>query len=99
PEGMMRSVAVEGLFPPHRPVPEAIREKLTTRAKFIEQVLRSEEFPDTEGVVGAVVQSGQGQLIADAETDQRIVRHDDHALKVRSIIAVPLQFRDRFFGV
>ena len=98
-ERKMRSSAVEGLFPPHRPVPPAMREKLATRARFIEQVLRSETFPDDEGIVGAVVQTGRGQLIADAGADGRVVRHEDPALKVRSLIAVPLQFRDTFFGV
>ena len=38
-DGKMRSAAVEGLFPPHRPLPPAVREKLATRARFIEQVL------------------------------------------------------------
>lgn len=98
-DGQMRSVAVEGLFPPHRPLAPAVREKLATRARFIEQVLKSETFPDHEGIVGAVVQTGRGQLVADAATDRRIVRHDDPALMVRSVIAVPLQFRERFFGV
>lgn len=98
-DGLMRSVAVEGVFPPHRPLPPAVREKLATRAKFIEQVLKSETFPDTEGIVGAVVQTGRGQLIADAMADPRVVVHEDPALAVRSVIAVPLQFRDRFFGV
>ncbi|MCF7689105.1 MAG: SpoIIE family protein phosphatase [Cephaloticoccus sp.] len=96
---LMRSVAVEGLFPPHRPLPRAASEKLTTRAKFIEQVLRSETFPDNEGVIGTVFITGKGQLIVDAVADERIVRHTDQALKVRSIIAVPLTFRDEFFGV
>ncbi|MBS0663751.1 MAG: SpoIIE family protein phosphatase [Verrucomicrobia bacterium] len=98
-DGQMRSGAVEGLFPPHRPLPPAIREKLATRARFIEQVLKSESFPDHEGIVGAVVQTGRGQLIRDAAADARVVRHEDPSLKVRSVIAVPLQFRDRFFGV
>src|SRR5438093_3059219 len=48
----MRGIAVEGLFPPHRPLTESIRGKLATRAKFIEQVLKSEEFPIGEGAVG-----------------------------------------------
>jgi len=52
----MRGVAVEGLFPPHRPIPETIKSRLATRAKFIEQVLKSEEFPVGEGVVGRVAQ-------------------------------------------
>jgi sigma-B regulation protein RsbU (phosphoserine phosphatase) len=98
-DGQMRSVAVEGLFPPHRPLPPSVREKLATRARFIEQVLKSESFPDNEGVVGEVLRTGEGQLVADADADPRVVRHHDPALKVRSLIAVPLKFNDRFFGV
>ncbi|PTY07283.1 protein serine phosphatase [Opitutaceae bacterium EW11] len=98
-DGMMRGVAIEGLFPPHRPLSGAAKEKLTTRAKFIEQILKSETFPVGEGVVGGVASTGKGVLIADATTDPRIVRHDDPALEVKSVIAVPLTFRDRFFGV
>ncbi|HSY53613.1 MAG TPA: GAF domain-containing SpoIIE family protein phosphatase [Opitutaceae bacterium] len=99
PNDMMRGVALEGLFPPHRPLPETVRDKLTTRAKFIEQVLRSETFPVGDGVVGRVAETGKGELITDAGADPRIVRHDDPALAIKSVIAVPLIFRDRFFGV
>jgi hypothetical protein len=95
----MRGVAVEGLFPPHRPLPDHVKGKLTTRAKFIEQVLRSEEFPIGEGIVGRVAQTGRAELIADATQDPTIVQHDDPNLAVRSVIAVPMTFRDRFFGV
>ncbi|HEU5079967.1 MAG TPA: GAF domain-containing SpoIIE family protein phosphatase [Opitutaceae bacterium] len=98
-EGLMRGAAIEGLFPPHRPLAESIKGKLTTRAKFIEQVLKSESFPVGEGIVGGVAASGHGVLIADATKDPRIVKHDDPALEVKSVIAVPLTFRDRFFGV
>jgi len=42
---MMRGVAVEGLFPPHRPLSEDLKGQTSTRARFIEQVLKSEEFP------------------------------------------------------
>lgn len=97
--GLMRSVAVEGLFPPHRPLSPSAREKLSTRARFIEQVLIAETFPDSEGIVGDVARSGRGRLVVDAAADPQIVRHEDPALKVRSVIAVPLQFRERFFGV
>lgn len=95
----MRGVAVEGLFPPHRPLDESAKAQLTTRAKFIEQVLKSEEFPVGEGIVGRVAETGRGELVADAAADPRVVRHDDAALAVRSVIAVPLAFRERFFGV
>jgi sigma-B regulation protein RsbU (phosphoserine phosphatase) len=99
PADTMRGVALEGLYPPHRPLPAAIKESLATRAKFIEQVLKSEEFPVGEGIVGRVAQTGRAELIADAASDSRIVQHDDPALSTRSVIAVPLRFRDRFFGV
>jgi phosphoserine phosphatase RsbU/P len=87
------------LFPPHRPLSEAIKGKLGTRAKFIEQVLKSEEFPVGEGIVGRVAQTRRGEMLVDATADPRMVKHDDPALAVRSVIVVPLIFRDRFFGV
>ena len=95
----MRGIAVEGLFPPHRPLNETLKGKLVTRAKFIEQVLKSEEFPMGEGAVGRVAQTRRGELLADAASDPRMVKHDDPALAVRSVIVVPLIFRQRFFGV
>jgi sigma-B regulation protein RsbU (phosphoserine phosphatase) len=82
-DNVMRGVAVEGLFPPHRPLPDHVKGKLTTRAKFIEQVLKSEEFPVGEGIAGRVAQTGRGELIADAARDPRIVKHDDPNLLVR----------------
>lgn len=98
-DGQMRGVAVQGLFPPHRPLDDPSRGKLSTRAKFIEEVLKSETFPLGEGLVGRVALTRKGELLARADLDPMIVRHTDPALKVRSVIAVPLLFHDRFFGV
>ena len=97
--GTLRGVAVEGLFPPHRPLAENVRVKATTRARFIEQILHSEEFPAGEGIVGLVARTGEGILIGDATSDARIVKHDDPALAVRSLIAAPVIFRGEFYGV
>jgi len=98
-DNMMRGVAVEGLFPPHRPIPDTARLQLGSRAKFIEQVLKSESFPVGEGIVGRVAATGRGELIADAPSDPRIVRHDDPALTVRSVIAAPIMVRKNLIGV
>lgn len=98
-ENLIRGVAVEGLFPPHRPLPESSRVKITTRAKFIEQILKSEVFKVGEGLVGAVSKSGQGILIENALEDPRIIRHEDPSLEVRSVIVVPILFRERSIGV
>ncbi len=97
--GTLRGVALEGLFPPHRPLSEAVRARLATRAKFIEEVLKGEEFPIHEGIVGRVAESRRGEWLADARSDPQLVKHDDPAVAVRSLIVVPLIFRDRFFGV
>ncbi|MBI2814724.1 MAG: SpoIIE family protein phosphatase [Opitutae bacterium] len=98
-DDMMRGVAVEGLFPPHRPIPEALRAKLGSRARFIEEVLKSESFPVGEGVVGRVAATGRGELITDAAADPRIVKHEDTALMVRSVIAAPIMVRRHLIGV
>ncbi|MDR2673767.1 MAG: SpoIIE family protein phosphatase [Opitutaceae bacterium] len=99
PDDLMHGVALEGLFPPHRPLPEHLRHSPLSRARFIEAILKSEVFPVGEGVVGAVAASGRGEFIPDAKADPRIAIHDDPALEVKSLIAVPLTFAGRFFGV
>ncbi len=98
-DDMMRGVAVEGLFPPHRPIPDTQKMKLGSRAKFIEQVLKAESFPVGEGVVGRVAATGRGELITNAAADPRIVKHEDEALTVRSVIAAPITVRRRLIGV
>ena len=98
-DDMMRGAAVEGLFPPHRPIPDTQKMKLGSRAKFIEQVLKSESFPVGEGVVGRVAATGRGELVTAAADDPRIVKHQDEALMVRSVIAAPITVRQRLIGV
>lgn len=98
-DGLLRGVAVEGLFPPHRPIADTVQMKMGTRAKFIEQVLKSESFPVGEGIVGRVAASGKGELVVNAPSDTRIVKHEDPALIVRSVIAAPITVRSRLIGV
>ena len=98
-ERQIRGVAVEGLFPPHRPLPASSKVKITTRAKFIEQILKAEVFKVGEGLVGKAAQTGQGILIENALNDPRVIKHDDPALEVRSVIVVPIHFRERSLGV
>jgi phosphoserine phosphatase RsbU/P len=99
PDDKMQGVAVEGLFPPHRPLPPEAGAGTMSRARFIEQVLKAEVFDVSEGVVGRVARTGRGELIADAAADPRIVKHDDPALIVRSVIAAPITFQGRMIGV
>jgi len=95
----LRGVAVEGLFPPQRPLPESSAEKISTRAKFIEGILRSEVFTVGEGVIGSVAKSGKALLIEDAKSDPRVVQHADPSLQVRSLVVAPIPFREEVLGV
>jgi phosphoserine phosphatase RsbU/P len=95
----LRGVAVAGLFPPHRPLTGSAHGNRMTRAKLMEEVFKTEELPLGEGIASAVAQSGKGELLADAAADPRVLKHDDPSLLVRSLIAVPLLFRERSFGV
>lgn len=95
----LAAAAIEGLFPPQRPLSQSRSFKVMTRSRFIESVLRSERVPVGEGVVGAVASSGSGELIADATRDPRIVQHEDPVLRTRSLIVVPIHFRDKLLAV
>jgi sigma-B regulation protein RsbU (phosphoserine phosphatase) len=95
----LRGVAVEGLFPPQRTIDAEIRAKASTRVRFLELILRSEEFSASEGVIGSVARTGRPVLVADAAGDPRVAVHDDPALRIRSLIAAPVHFRGEFFGV
>lgn len=98
-DNQLRGVAVEGLFPPHRPLSESVRAKITTRTKFVEQVLKSEIFKVGEGLVGTAAKTGKGILIENALEDPRVIHHEDPALEVRSAIVVPITFREKNLGV
>ncbi len=95
----LRGVAVEGLFPPHRPLPAEVRQTIGSRTRLLEYILRSEVFEVGEGLVGTVAETGKGILIQDAREDPRVIKHEDPALEVRSVIVVPISFRNRNIAV
>ncbi|MBT6959058.1 MAG: SpoIIE family protein phosphatase [Opitutae bacterium] len=95
----LKGVAVEGLFPPQRPMSEKTIDHARTRSQLLEQILRSEEIDMGEGIIGAVAQTREGVLIPSAEKDPRIVQHKDPSLIVRSMIVAPLLFDNELLGV
>ena len=98
-EDLLKGVAVEGLFPPHRPLPASARSKISSRANFVEQVLKTEVFRVGEGLVGRVANTGEGILIENALADPQIIKHEDPALEIRSVIVVPINFRQKNLAV
>ena len=53
-DGKLKGVAVEGLFPPQKELSTKSADKYSTRAKFIERVLKSEVYEMGEGIIGSV---------------------------------------------
>lgn len=98
-EGTYRGVVSEGLFPPLEPLPPEFQKPTASRTRMIEQILKSEEFAEGAGLVGQIGADGEALLIADAREDDRIPRHEDPALRVRSLILAPIRFRGQCMGV
>ncbi len=99
PDNTLKGIAVEGLFPPQRKLPDAVTSKLVTRSQFLESILKSETYKMGEGLIGQVAKSRRALLIADAQNDPRIIQHDDPALQVRSFIVAPVLFQGNLIAV
>ncbi len=99
PSGALRVRAVEGLFPPQRSVNFKRMKKGALRSEFIEEVLETQELEPNEGIIGSVATSRKGVLITDAHRDARVIKHKDEALKISSMIVVPMVYGDDLRGV
>lgn len=95
----LEAVAIEGLFPPQMPLPKDINYQSSTRARFIENILRSERIPMGTGIIGNVAKTGEGVLLSDAQSDPRVVSVDDPSLILRCMIAVPIRFQENILAV
>lgn len=99
PNDSLKGIAVEGLFPPQRKLPDSVVSKLATRAQFLESILKSETYKMGEGLIGQVAKSRRALLIADAQNDPRVIQHNDPSLNVRSIIVAPVLFQGELIAV
>ncbi len=89
------AVCREGLFPPLKTVITG----QATRTEFLQSTLCAEEFTSGEGVIGEVIARQQLLHVSNAENDSRIMQHSDNALKINALIATPICFRGKIFGV
>ena len=99
PNGRLKGVALEGLFPPQRAIRGNIEEENIPRARFIEKVLSSEVLEVGEGIVGEVAQTGKPTFIRNALDDPRVVKHSDASLAIHSMVVSPLVHNDHILGV
>ncbi|HAV13633.1 MAG TPA: protein serine phosphatase [Opitutae bacterium] len=95
----LKGIAVEGLFPPQRKLPEGLESTFSTRAHYIQSILKSESFHMGEGLIGQVAKSKRALLIPDATKDPRVIQHSDTSLLIRSIIVAPVMFDGKLIAV
>ena len=99
PNGRLKGVALEGLFPPQRAIKVSLDEKVIPRARFIEKILNSEILEVGEGIIGEVAKTGKPTFIPNAMNDPRVVKHADASLSIHSMVASPLVHDDQIIGV
>ena len=98
PDGQLKAMATEGLFPPQsKKIPKQKSDIL--RSKFLEDALAEEILAPNSGIVGRVAAEKRGILVKRAEKDTRAIKHEDESLKIRSLIAVPVIFSGKLYGV
>ncbi len=99
PNGRLKGVAVEGLFPPQRHLRSQAEDDNAPRARFIEKVLNTETLEVGEGIIGEVAHNGKPVFVPNALDDPRVPKHSDPSLVVRSIVYSPLAHDDQVVGV
>lgn len=92
----LRARVVRGLFPPLQPVGSGY---VLTKRRYLHDKVRAERIALGEGVVGAVAQTGEGLLIADAKQEPRIPKEAHELVPLETMMLMPLKIRDRLVGV
>ncbi len=95
----LEAVVIEGAFPPPHPPPGFMESKLTSRAVFLEQAIKSQKISMGEGILGGVAQTGKPVLIRKPDEDSRLPSYENEILRIQTFLAVPLIFRDQILGV
>ena len=91
--------AVSGVFPPLVGASEEGLSQAVSKSQYLEATIRAQTIRKGEGLLGEIADFGNPVLVADAERDPRIPQGPEDYLRVRSLLAVPMRFRQRTMGV
>ncbi|OHE73982.1 MAG: hypothetical protein A2007_01920 [Verrucomicrobia bacterium GWC2_42_7] len=94
----LKSAAVEGLFPPLKTPLDAVPSN-GSRVQWLSEVLKGEVFKLDENIIGSVATSQKSLVIKNALDDPRIIKHQDSALLIKSLIVSPICFGKTLLGV
>lgn len=95
----LQARALSGIFPPLVQDLTGNIDATASKSKHIESLVKSRILQKGEGIIGSVADLGTPLLIADAECDPRIPRHQPEFLRIRSLLLVPMRFHQNVTGV
>ncbi len=98
-EGQLRIHASSGVFPPLAGTVGDDYKGALSKLRYVEDLLRARPIRLGEGVIGEAAATGMAILVPDGDLDSRVPRHDDKILHVRSVLVVPMRFRNEVLGV
>lgn len=90
---------IAGTFPPLTKPDSSTMEKISTKAKYLEEFLKGQKIAVGAGLIGTVAQGKRAALISNAYMDSRIPQYSEEMLKIRTMMMVPLKIRDSVLGV
>lgn len=91
--------AIAGMFPPLVHGWEGAPEDATDLFQRLHERVRAQTVRRGEGLIGVVAETGLPLLIEDAERDPRLPRFVPEALRVRSLLLLPMRFHQSVMGV
>lgn len=92
--GVLQANVVLGLFPPLHKTTDHVFSK----RKFLREKIMRDKINLGEGIIGMVAETGEPQLISDAQSDNRVPKTSG-SLTVDSLMVAPLKIKDKVLGV
>ena len=92
-DNTLRAQVILGLFPPLHKTTEHI----FTKRKYLTERIMKDKINPGEGIIGYVAQTGESQLITDAQNDPRVRVTSD--IPIDSLMVAPLKIKEKVLGV
>lgn len=95
----LQARALSGVFPPLTEAVDGRADPGLSRARHVENLVRTRRIAKGEGLVGLVADTASALLVEDAERDARVPKHALDFLKLNSLVLVPMRFHQKVLGV
>lgn len=95
----LRCHAVAGVFPPLAGRISAEVDQASSKSEYLNEFIRAHEVKKGEGIIGEAADFGVSVLVDDADRDARVPKYEIDYLKIKSLLIVPMRFRNRVIGV